>query len=95
MIETMICLDAGLARECLYHCIKIATWAHPTHERIWEFAETLNLDEIHRTKVIFTPAIATIGTISMRAPTTNDDARSTGMQVRSGQRLARRSLPWV
>jgi hypothetical protein len=95
MIETMICLDAGLARECLYRCIRIATWAHPTHERIREFAGTPDLDEIHRTKVIFTLAIATIGTISMRAPTTNDDTRSTGMQVRTGQRLARRSLQWV
>jgi hypothetical protein len=129
MIEMMICLGAGLVRECLYRCIRIATWgcpthetiwdfaetpdldeihrkkmiftpatatwARPTHERIWGFAETPNLDEIHRKKVIFTPATATIGTISMRAPTTSDDIRSTGMQVRTDQRLVRKSPQWV
>jgi hypothetical protein len=95
MVGMMICLGAGLVQECLYRCIKIATWVCPTHERIWEFAETPDLDEIHRMKMTFIQATATIGTISMRAPTTNDDIRSTGMQVRTGQRLARKSPQWV
>jgi hypothetical protein len=95
MIEMMICLGAGLVRECLYRCIRIATWGCPTHETIWDFAETPDLDEIHRKKMIFTLATATIGTISMRAPTTNEDIRSTGIQVPIGHRLARKSPQWV